>query len=835
MSFISSALALGVFPALWLSGYCLLRWLTRGLRLPLSRFSAICLAPALVLPVWSLVLTAAAHFGGLSCTYWGAFGWLLSLALASYALRGSFVGQRQSRLRRVLLGVITLVALGLYAAFPHDSFFVGRDQGTYSNQALHIARTGQLTLDWPQGFTDPKMKRATPPGWSATGIYPGTAALTVQFSPVLPIWLAFAFSGFGIHGLLGFNALVATLCSGVFFALASRLLTRRMALVATAFFALNPMQIWIARVALSEVLAQYLLLSGSLLVLLLARARPRLGWLFGGVVVGASVFVRIDGFVLAPLALAFGWFSSVAEGERRASLAASTGGNGAVAARTIAALRPEALGAAGVGASLLLGVVLYMQTSPHYVRAQSEQLIPIALLSACVLALWLVLARFAPELPKKLVSARAFWAVLAGALALLCVYAYFVRPVLEPFSVRQRHGVPIQPIRRDFRENSFVNLGIYVTPVLAFLAPAGFWLALRRTLSKRRPQAVLFFLMICSGYSLLYLYRPAISPDHPWGMRRFVPIVIPAFVLLSLYALDGLRWPRVARRYRVVWTALLSAALLGFSAYRARPYLFFKEYDGAYQFVTRLAEAIPSGRVVICDMSARMFGHLALGRGLRALRYDLQDSDRLELAQRAVATMTAPDEPYYILTDAQKPLEGVAPIAELQTTQRWLEETSVPPAKNIREGKFSLLLYERRGPLVVPALDLSALGIQRVASVNEGGFWGSERDEDNVTRWTKGEAWLEIPLTGDTAPKRLQLRIIGFAPSGTWLTVLANGSTIHSDSLEQAPVTLDLALPELTSPKLRIDLISGTFQPSELGQSQDTRELGIRLSSVVLD
>lgn len=833
MSFMSSALALGVFPGLWISGYCVLRRLTRGLRLPVSRFSAACLAPALTLPFWSLVLTTSAHFDTLSCVAWGAFGWLLSLALGVYALRRPWLGQRQSWLKRLLLAAVTLVALGLYAAFPNDSFFVGRDQGTYSNQALHIAHTGQLKLDWPQGFDDPKMKRKTPPGWGATGIYPGTASLTIQFSPVLPVWLAFAFSSFGVHGLFGFNALVATLCIGVFFALASRLIPRRMALVATAFFALNPMQIWIARVALSEVLAQYLLLSGALLLLLLCRARPRLGWLLGAFVVGSSVFVRIDGFVLAPLALAFGWFSAIGaarHGELPSSSRDSTRG---LVARVLA-VRPEVLGVAGIALSLSLGWVLYVLTTMNYVRAQSAQLIPIGQLSAALLVLWIVLARFAPTLPKKLVSLRGVWVVLAAALALLSIYAYFIRPELDPYVVRVRRGVVLPTPIRDFRENSFVNLGVYVTPVLAFLAPAGLWLALRRTVLKRRPEPMLFFLILCFGYSLLYLYRPAISADHPWGMRRFVPIVIPGVVLLSLVAFDGLRRFRIVQRYRQAWTAALAVALLAFTAFRARPYLFLKEYDGAYAFVTRLADSIPSGRFVICNMTSRTFGHLVLGRGLRALRYDLYDSDRLEVAQRAVDLMTAPNEPYYVLTDAQSPLDDATPIAEFNTTQRWLEETTSPPAEKIREGNFSLLLYERRGPLSVPAIDLDALGVRRVARVKEGGFWGTERDGDGITRWTKGEAWLEIPLSDDVRPRRLKLRIIGFAPSGAWLTVLANGTAIHSDSLDEAPVTLDLALPESSDPKLRIDLVSDTFRPSDAG-SQDTRELGIRLSSMVLE
>ena len=58
--------------------------------------------------------------------------------------------------------------------------------------------------------------------------------------------------------------------------------------------------------------------------------------------------------------------------------------------------------------------------------------------------------------------------------------------------------------------------------------------------------------LIGLGSTVLSLYRPGITPDHPWADRRLVTIVLPTVVLA---AVGGLAWAvrrlrRVRRRRR---------------------------------------------------------------------------------------------------------------------------------------------------------------------------------------------------------------------------------------------------------------------------------------------
>ena len=42
-------------------------------------------------------------------------------------------------------------------------------------------------------------------------------------------------------------------------------------------------------------------------------------------------------------------------------------------------------------------------------------------------------------------------------------------------------------------------------------------------------------LVVVLGTTALTLWRPGISPDHPWADRRFVPVVLPGLLLLACY------------------------------------------------------------------------------------------------------------------------------------------------------------------------------------------------------------------------------------------------------------------------------------------------------------
>lgn len=815
MQLLLRLLSLGILPAVWLSGHFVLTRLARHARLPLPTVSAWSLAPAIGFPAWSLVLAMAAYWRVCHIAFWGALAWIACVPLGIHAWRHRRLGCRQSAGKNIVLGLIMAVSFGMYAGFPHDSFFVGRDQATYANQAVHIAHTGDLELDWPVPIEDARLRNTIGrASYSATGIYMKSDRLQVQFAPVLPVWLAVAFSALGIIGLQGFNAVVATLAAGVFFGLASRLMSRWLALAATAIFALNPMQIWISRITLSEIVTQHLVLSSLLLMLSARRRSGEMTWLWGGITLGASVLVRIDGFVLAPLVVAFAWLS------RALALPPHP-----------RAQRAQTLGMLGVLGVLALGVPFYLLTAETYTFAQGKKLLPIAAATVLLLPVWW--ARLGAGVLGALLRRRWFWVAVGVVLAALAAFAYFIRPIWEPFSYYAKPNA-VRYGLRNYREDSFVNLGVYVTPLLSFGAVAGFYGLLRRGFAGRVSPAVLLLCVVWAGYSLLYLYNPSISPDQPWGMRRFVPVVIPGAVLLAASLLNQGRGVPLLSRWHAPLGALLALAVLGYTNFRCRAALFLREYDGAYEFVSSVADAIPPGALVLSDASPRIFGHLALARGLQAIKFSFRDQERFDAAQTVLASRANPDEPYYVVTDRPQRMGGAKPIRSFEATFRWLDETTTAPAQSVRKANFRLHLYERRGPLLEPWKYLNDLGMVPIPGVREAGFWPVEGESAERSRWTKAEARLDVPITKGWTPRSLELEIVGIPPAGTWLTVRANGSDIFNDLIEKAPASLALTLPPKVRNRLKLELVSDTFRPSDTGTSDDERELGVRLKALKL-
>ncbi len=811
MALISRLATFGLLPAVWLSGYWLLQKVASTRRLPLGRLGSLCLAPALSIPLWTLALVASAQLGHFRADVWGAIGWCVCIPLSVHVALAAKTGYAERCRIEAYLAALAVIAFVLYAAYPHDSFFVGRDEATYANQALHIAYFGETTVEYPVPMHQRGLLQSAGHGYSATGMHRTADNMVIQFTPAFPIWLAVFFRSFGIVGLQSMNAVVAILSLGSFHGLAKLLLPRALALVAATFFALNPMQIWTSRITLSEICAQYLLLSGALLIMLGQRAKNGRSWVAGSILLGSAVFVRVDAFLLGPV-LGAGAILGLVLGER------------------LQFSRVHRVATACGLATLVVGVALYQATTHTYFQALYPQLGRIAALTLLSLVGWAV----TELLPSRALHSlgqliRARWAIglLALGTAALTAYAFFVRPRLEPFSIAP-NGL------RDFRENSLTNLGVYLAPGLVFLSVAGALRAFWRTCIRPRQGALLWLVLLWACYTLVYVHNPSISWDHPWAMRRFVPVIMPGVILFGHFALSRLWSLRRLRTLRLPLAALLGATLLGHSAYVSLPFLFHRDYDGAYAFVTRVANSIPREKLLLCDLTTRVFGHLALGRKLKTLRFDLSKPERLLAANEVVRKNVAPGDTYYLLTDARKPLIGSQPIAEFDFVARMMQDVVEPPFEGeYREGRFHLLLYERRAPTDYGSGSLVELGLRPIQGVEESGFWGTEEAEGGPSRWTVGNASLRIPLRRGQSPTKLLMVLDGLRATGTWVAVDVNGQRLFDETVRESSKLLELALPAPPGEKLTLSILSDTFRPSDRGEV-DSRVLGVRVRSIVL-
>jgi hypothetical protein len=99
----------------------------------------------------------------------------------------------------------------------------------------------------------------------------------------------------------------------------------------------------------------------------------------------------------------------------------------------------------------------------------------------------------------------------------------------------------------------------------------------------------------------LYVFRPSIFPNQVWAMRRFLPVTIPALLLLGAWAAQALGDRLAGRRplARPLVPALAIAAALAVPAWQLADGLFdTREQSGALSAMDRLCDRLPEHAVV---------------------------------------------------------------------------------------------------------------------------------------------------------------------------------------------------------------------------------------------
>ena len=127
------------------------------------------------------------------------------------------------------------------------------------------------------------------------------------------------------------------------------------------------------------------------------------------------------------------------------------------------------------------------------------------------------------------------------------------------------------------------------------LAGIGLALLVHR-LVRRGDLTVAFFLTATAGSALLYLHQSSIFPDQIWAMRRYLPAVIPGFLIAGAAALDW-AWAR-AGVLRIA-AAGATVALLGVTAYSTLPMARVPSHRPALAEVETVCQALPPDAAIL--------------------------------------------------------------------------------------------------------------------------------------------------------------------------------------------------------------------------------------------
>ena len=427
-----------------------------------------------------------------------------------------------------------------------EQIVVRRDPASYFNFATWLAAHGSLPIHATVaafGGPDPALSFGSP------AFYQKGDVLWPQFMAGTPMILAPFGRIAGSYAMLAAMPVIGAVALLSFGGLTARLIGPRWAPAGALLLGLTWPMMMISRSIYSETAALVLTCGGLALTLDAVRANRRLPALLGGLALGLTFLIRVDGLRDVLPVVAF--------------------------AGLLVALRRRTgppLGAglvAGVAAGAIEGYTL-SRPYLHYVRGSLVPLLYIgaAFVAATVVACLVIRRRGLPGLTRFRLPELAVFATFAVMVFFAARPSFqTVRRVPNNPDDRANAGfiaalqkalhLPHDP-NRQYSEMSLHWVTWYIGVPATLLATIGAALIIYKLLHRRRTDWALPYAVIV-WTTVTTLWRPGITPDQPWGSRRLVVVVLPGLLLFALWVLA---WAvRSVRRLGYgPWAAMTTAA-----------------------------------------------------------------------------------------------------------------------------------------------------------------------------------------------------------------------------------------------------------------------------------
>jgi hypothetical protein len=816
--------AIGLWIALPVTGSLLLRIFSIEIKkLRFSSLTNVSLLTLIGMTIWSIPMAIAAGVGIFNGVVFGWIGWVVAILGLTTTPRG------WTTLKNAidefhpddwwLLAILSIVAF-FYFAYPRESIVGGRDMGVYANHGIYIAHHGRLSVAYPwEGVNDTTL---SPIFQSFPALYKAGPELTVQFAHLFPVWLAQAYSTFGFYGLIRFNAFLVVLFLPIFFEICRTLSSYRFALAATFFLALSPGQLWVGRVSLTEIFVQLAVWASILLFYRALVGSHRQLARVGGLLLGLTIWVRVDAFLFVPLLMLAHACYLIVEGEQSDEM--------------------QSVWLAFYQTSVpmfFFGALYDVAYSLPYVVDLLGQ---IGMINYFMIgsALLLLVVRQKQTLIQRFTMSKQIAVLLILVVTGLAVYAYFIRPHIEPYSIiHVAPGLPDNNLNntRDYREDSLVNLGKYISPAAIGLALVGCLSTLWGMFSSRKYGSRSMMLLFWLGFSVVYLWNPSIAPDHYWWIRRFIPIVVPGTLLFCVIGLSAIL-SRLSHRLGFV---LMIGVLIYMNIFlfQANAFLLVRsEHNGYYEQLKRIADKIPDNELVISDDAsvwATWETPLYMAFDRRIIPTDIDGGLGRSVTREWIRKQITGGKKVYLAYEGTTPLRGleISHQDNFQLSRTFAEPTVQPLPDSMLIEQRTVTLYEI-SDIVQNYLNTN-LGAEKNFGVEEAGFYNQEKSGLTVRRWTNGAASLLVPLDGVHIPSGIHVDLESTGPAGTDLQILVNDVEVFHRRIPPGPWSKALPLEDIQFGRnAAIEINSGTFTPGENGRSSDVRSLGVAVRDVRL-
>ncbi|MCA9929686.1 MAG: glycosyltransferase family 39 protein [Anaerolineales bacterium] len=822
-------------------------------RLDWVEASFVALVMTVILTGWIGVLLVS--FGLFSLAAIGGILWLVVTGLLWWQrpfARPHF--QQPDKVSLLLL--VLLVGSGIVYFRPHEYVLGGIDPGGYMNIAVTAVRTGDfiVTDEWTaelREFADTTLRQQPAVwrtkylqfvGWYIDDQHPERTI--PQFFPFHPMLVAIGISLGGLMGGLLVTPVWGTLSLAALFLLGRRLFNQYIGLLAALFLALTPTHIYFARYPTTEPLTLLLVFTGLLAFQALwDDAEPaRLWGVLGGATFGAAFLTRIDLPLVAGLLFLFfvlRWW------QRRWS-----------AGWTAAAIMLSILTVHAALSALLLNWPYTWNTYGSIARilAQSSLVVAVGVLGVLGLMAAVLMMRrmtwvqFKASRYGRLLQSNPFRWSLVGIVILLSLFAYFVRPILQPPGIYSVWPVGSEAYVLD--GENWVRLGWYVTPVGLALATAGLAVLLKRYSLNQLG----LFLAIGMATIVQYVYRIFNTAYHIYAMRRYVPIVIPMLVLYTAVAI----WAIFHWRPRW-WPAQVTGGILivGMCAglvYQSRAVLPLRDLRGAVDYLTTLHEQIDPAAIILISEPETMTFADTIGPPLRFI----YDHDIATIRQEGEAANPFIDWLIAYAEAEERPLQLVATaaIAPIVRERFQLQPAAFVPVRlpkllstfteypttmqTVYYGTEIYNLLPKDSPMTESAqttvtIDIGTLDTAYIVD----GFYAKEPlPGPDTMRWTDDRALLDVPdMAGEQFVIEVRARI--FRPEGvaeTPVTLWVDDEQVGQFTPAREWAVYTFTVTSDSDGVVRTLLFDAeTFNPAALQVNNDKRDLGFLMDWVTIE
>ncbi|WP_292469097.1 hypothetical protein [Mesorhizobium sp.] len=455
-------------------------------------------AGLLIASLAAIILSRLGHFSGYL---------VFALAIAAAMIIRPNGHERSPVISALVLAISFATYAFLYSSEDLDA---GRDNGVYSLLAYNIAQHGKVSVAMPQ--LDDVIARI---GVENLGFYPGIYGAAsdahAQFNHLTPALRAAFVDVFGDHELASSNAVLAGIAVFLFAIALWEIIGSGWWVFGTLGLIVNVAFVYVSRSSLTETFAVAAVAMTVLFVSLTLKKPSATNALFASGGLGLLMMSRVDGYLALPFLplLTFALARHSLENIKITMLAISTTAIflvwSVVDLRTFSNGYFIALWPIGLKQSVAAGVACLSVS------------IAIVAIAKLLPTTW---HRYSPSVER--------WGVgLAKAFVPLCA-------VLAVYALV--HSVVADDTRYDmYLAFTLVRapreLTWYITVPGLFLAIYGAYLLI----SDRRPDGVVVALPALI-LIMLFLFYTRITPDHPWGARRWVPYTIPATLMLVTYA-----------------------------------------------------------------------------------------------------------------------------------------------------------------------------------------------------------------------------------------------------------------------------------------------------------